>query len=487
MTEVQLPSEGPELREFAIQACQEIERLKKEVLGLQQQLLIKNKYLFGKRTEKLGETSQLPLLTLPEGEGEKEELGRIEIKAHSRSHQNGRTPLPADVPRQKVFVEPEEIKGRESEFERLGEEISEILDYKPASFYIWEVVRGKYKELATGNILIGKIPAELQPLAKGRPAPGLLAQVLVSKYCDHQPLNRQEEIYERHGVHIARSTLCDWVQGGADLLAPLAEAAGKEVLTSYCVKSDDTPVVEQDRESQAYFWGYHSRSPALVYYQYALSRSGDVPVKYFEGYQGYVQADAYRGYDKLFKNALVKEVGCWAHARRKFVECESTAKARCQELLKLISKLYAVEAQAKTLRQRLKARIKISADVLKTILAKLHNWSLEELPESPFGKAMQYCLNNWKALTRYVYDPHLDIDNNSMERLLRPLAVGRKNWMFTGSKDGGHSAAIIYTLINSCKLNKVDPYAYLVDVIGRLSTKNYADISDLLPNRWRKN
>ena len=169
------------------------------------------------------------------------------------------------------------------------------------------------------------------------------------------------------------------------------------------------------------------------------------------------------------------------------MECEPTAKVRCQELLKLISKLYAVEVKSKTPRQCLKARIKISAEVLRKILAKLQNWSLEELPESPFGKAMQYCLNNWKALTRYVYDPYLDIDNNSMERLLRPLAIGRKNWMFIGSKDGGQSAAIIYTLINSCKLNKVDPYAYLVDVIRRLAKKDYTDISELLPNRWRQN
>lgn len=480
-----LPSEVPALRALLLEKLTVINKLERDIVTLQHQLLLKNKEIFGKRSERIESLLQIPLLTVPESEAKREkEPEKIEVKAHKRTARNGRAPLPKNLPRERIEIEPEE--ANDPKLKLLSEEITEVLEFVPASFKIIEIVRKKYVNPESGEIFIGEIPAKYQPIAKARPGAGLIAHILVSKYADHLPLNRQQGMYERHGVHIHRSTLYDWTVQGAELLKPLGEAIKGEILRSYDVKADETPVVQQDKESKSYFWGYHARDPGLVYYQYAETRSSKIPLEFFKDFEGYVQADAYQGYDKLFEQRHIIEVGCWAHARRKFVEALPTAKVRCGEILKLISKLYALEREATSPRQRLKVRIKESYPVLKNLKAKLQAWSLQELPQSPLALAMRYVLNQWRALTRYIFDPYLDIDNNAMERLIRPLTIGRNNWLFTGSEGGGQVAALIFGLINSCKLNKVEPYAYLRDVITRLATKNFVHIEDLLPNRWAK-
>jgi len=326
--------------------------------------------------------------------------------------------------------------------------------------------------------------------------PGLLAQVAVSKYGDHLPLHRQGDIYRRQGVEISRQTMCDWMRACADLARPLYELMKQGVVGSKAVQTDDTPVPVLDpalpRTRTGRIWTYvgDDDHPFIVY-DYTPNRSRDGPEEFLKEFRGFLQADAYSGYDHFYKepNRGIVEVACWAHSRRRFFEAQSSDVMRSTVMLAYIRLLYDVEREARDGKLDGEARGALRQEKSKPILEDIHAYLEQErprvLPKSPEGEAIAYTLANWQALTRYCDDGNLEIDNNGAERSLRGVAVGRKNWMFYGSDHGGRTAAVLTSLIVTCKRLRIDPFAYLRDIFNRISSHPKSRLAELLPDQWK--
>jgi transposase len=413
---------------------------------------------------------------------------------------HGRSRLPAHLVRERVEHPLSEVEracpGCGHLREKIGEEVSEQLDYVPASLIVREHVRFKYAcRACEAHVAIAPVP--VQPIEKGLPGPGLLAQVLVGKYADHCPLHRQAGIFQRHGVRISPSTLGDWVREGAALLLPLVQEAKREILGSHVIGSDDTPVPVLDRgrdhTRQGRLWIYlgDEEHPYTVY-EYSPDRSGRHPQAFLATYRGYLQVDAYAGYDALYRprppngDLVIIEVGCMAHCRRGFHEAQASDELRSLIALAFIRLLYKVEEEARGLDPP--SRQALRQEKAKPWLLEFKSWleaqQVEVLPKSPFGEALHYALAQWTALTRYLDDGRLEIDNNRTERALRKVALGRANWTFAGSDAGGERAAVIYSLIESARRHGLDPFAYLRDVLTRVWTHPQSRIAELLPGRW---
>jgi len=370
---------------------------------------------------------------------------------------------------------------------KIGEEISSQLELLPAELVVIEHVRITFGGCGCDNNLVsGKKPA--QPLGKGLPGPGLLAFVLISKYADHLPLHRLEGIFERLGMRISRKTMCDWVAACALLFQPIFEVLKREVLAAKIVHTDDTSIQVLDRSLGATrkgrIWVYSSRE--AIVYDYTPSRERDGPVAFLGDFSGYLQADAYAGYDGIYAGGNVIEVACWMHARRKFYEASETDTGLPFTALAFIRQLFDLERKAKAMsaQERQQFRKKHAIPVLAAFKQWLDEQSTIVLPQSPLAKAMGYCLRQWDALIRYTDDGELAMDNGEAERQLRPIAVGRKNWLFAGSDEGGRRAATILSLIGNCRLLGIDPLAYLKDVLERLPTHPTENIAELTPRFW---
>jgi transposase len=338
----------------------------------------------------------------------------------------------------------------------------------------------------------GKLPGGVQPLERRRPGPGLLADIIVSKYSDHLPLNRQEEIFKRHGALVPKQRMSDWVIAVAEMLSPLGDALLKEILTHPYVQADETSVLVQDRTHKdnmvtGWFWAVH-KPPDLIYYRYADTRASEVPKEIFKEYEGLIQTDAYVGYDPIYLPDKCTRVACMAHVRRKFVEVEKLASKECASVLRMVADLYRIESNIKKLNpeEKLKERQLRSVKILNQMQKYLLSWHSRTLPKSPVLSAINYALNQWQEILAFASDGTTEIDNNSVERMMRPIAVGRNNWLFAGSHGGASNAALFFSLINSCKLNKVNSYDYLRDVITRIDSHPNKDIASLLPHRWSK-
>jgi transposase len=353
--------------------------------------------------------------------------------------------------------------------------------------------------LEPGEIVIGASkPA--QPLAKGLPGPGLLAHLIVSKYTDHLPLYRLERIYERQGLFVARSTLCDWLAASAHLLQPLYALLVSGVLQSRALHTDDTSVKMQELLSHllstARFWVYlgDAAHPYNVF-DFTLTRKRDGPQQFLATYQGYLHADAFSGYDGLYlpdprtATARIIEVACNAHARRKFYEARTSDGLRAHQALAYYGQLYELERQATAKDFSDTQRLQMRQDLAVPIWETFHQWleaqRPEVLPKSPLAEAMGYALNNWSALIRYTEAGFLAIDNNVAEREMKRIAIGRKNWLFVGSPQGGQTAAVLFSFTSTCHRLGVEPWAYLQDVLTRLPTTPAEQRGDLLPDRWQ--
>jgi transposase len=476
-----------------------IQELARDITQYQSRIDYLTRRLFGRSSERI-DPSELTFFgdpNLPGAEVEQDDATEETEEARETpaapSRRNGRRPLPNDLPRKRVEHDaaPDEKICSECgcDKKRIGEETSEQLEYIPASMCIIEHVRLKYAcPQCQGQVVVGEKPA--QPIEKGLAGPGLLAHVITSKYCDHLPLHRQEAIFARHGVEMSRKTLCDWAMQSAWLLEPVARAMRREVLKSYCLHTDDTPVPVQDqgKTHRAYLWVYigDTDHPYTVY-DFTWTRSRDGPEKFLDGYEGHLQADAFSGYDGLYTDGTIVEVGCWAHARRKFFEAKPTAPVVANEALLRIQSLYNIERKAKDMdvAGRLALRESDSLPRLERLASWLREQQPRALPKSPIGQAIAYALGNWTALTRYAHDGRLAIDNNVAERALRSVVVGRKNWLFAGSERGGHTAATLYSLIASAKRAGLDPFAYLRDLLARIPTHPQRRIDELFPDRWK--
>jgi transposase len=374
---------------------------------------------------------------------------------------------------------------------RIGEDLSRELEFTPAKLEVNVHVLPKYAcpKCRDG---VASPPVPPKPIPGGIAGPGLVAYVLVGKFSDHLPLYRLEDILTRHGVHLSRSTLCDWVRNAADLLGPLAELQKTRVLQSPVVWTDDTHVLvlggAKPGSTKGRFWPYigDAEHPYSVY-DFTMSRARDGPARFLADYHGFLQADAYGGYDGIFlgSNGRIVEVACWAHARRKFHEARSNAPREANQVLEWIGQLYDVEDRAgdMTAAERQSLRQRESVPILEGIERYLDELSVRALPKSALGKALTYARNQRAALRQYVNDGRLTIDNNISERTLRPQAIGRKNWEFLGSPEAGPRAAVLFTILAGAKRHRLEPWAYVRDVLLRLSVGE-TDLEALLPDRW---
>lgn len=406
---------------------------------------------------------------------------------------HGRKRLPRTLTRERIEYELSEAERAcphcAATMQRIGEEVSERLEYVPASLKVIEEARAKYA--CPCGCALNTAPKPAQPIEKGLAGASLLAQVAVSKYGDHCPLHRQEVIFRRHGVELSRKTMCGWMGQTADLLAPLYERLKVMALASKVVQTDDTPVRVLDPEltktRTGRIWTYVGEGATV--YDYTPTRKGEGPEQFLKDYRGYLQADAYGGYDALYQEperGLV-EVACWAHARRKFYEARSSDLPGATTALAFIGLLYKIERRARDLDrdERFAMRQRYAVPVLAYFREYLDRERARVLPKSPEGMAIGYALSNWKALCRYGEDGDLAIDNNGAERSLRGVAVGRRNWTFFGSDRGGRTAAVLMSFIASCQRLKLDPWAYLCDVLGRIASHPVRTLDELLPANWK--
>lgn len=412
-----------------------------------------------------------------------------------------RQPLPASLPRREIRHEPDStVCGCGCQLKRIGEDVAEKLDYAPGLFTVERHIRGKWVCTKCETLIQAPVPAHV--IDKGLPATGLLAQVLVAKYADHLPLYRQEAIFERAGLGLSRSTLAQWVGACGVALQPLVDALKDEMLGRPVLHADETPVAMlkpgDGKTHRAYLWSYGTTVfdplPAVVF-DFAESRAGrhvqaflnaDGSDERRPGWHGTLICDDYAGYKGLF-GLHITEAGCLAHARRKFFELWANHKSTVAErALVCFGQLYDVEREVKDL--DVDERRRIRQLKAKPIADNLFTWLMAQRQKVPDGsataKAIDYSLNRWVALTRYLGDGRLPADNNWIENRIRPIALGRANWLFAGSLRAGQRAAAIMSLIGSAKMNGLDPYAYLRDVLERLPTQPASRIAELLPHRW---
>jgi len=411
---------------------------------------------------------------------------------------HGRGALPKSLPRQRMVHDlgegPRQCPQCQGDLKRIGEEVSERLEYVPASLVVIEEVCQKYACPKGCTVITAEKP--VAPVEKGLAGPGLLAQVAVSKYGDHLPLYRQADIFRRQGVELSRQTMGDWMRACAELVSPLYELMKQQVLGSKALQTDDTPVPVLDpalpRTRTGRIWTYvgDDGHPYTVY-DYTPNRSRDGPEAFLQEFRGYLQADAYSGYDHFYEDELrgIVEVACWAHVRRKFFDAQSSDLMRSTVMLAYIRLLYDIEREARDRKLDSPARRALRQAKAKPILEDMRTYLQREqpqvLPKSPEGQAIAYTLSNWQALVRYCEDGELEIDNNGAERSLRGVAVGRKNWMFLGSDKGGRTAAVLTSLIATCKRLHVDPFAYLRDLFARISDHPQNRLAELLPHLWK--
>lgn len=476
-------------------------KLSEQLEQLQQRIDKLLQLLYGVKSEKkkrLASSSREVLVPTPQNQ---------KNRNATSSKFNGRRPLPSDLPRVQVEHDVPEIAQQcqccQHKMHRMGKVITEQLECEPAKLYVIEHIRYKYScQQCKQNIVTADLPR--QPIDKGLAGSGLLTEVVLNKYQYHLPLHRQEQRFSNLGIALPRSTLCDWVKQIGIMLKPIVELMKTDALiSSKRIFSDDTtcPVLAKDKTHTGRLWVYiggGTDEPNCVIYDYTKNRSQTAPQKFLKGYQGYLQADAYKGYDILYKDGSIVEVACLAHCRRYFMDIVKSVKKKnindtenytslADIAVNYIGELYDVERKIKglpPLHRKYYRRI-YSKPISKRFYRWLKRNQAKVLPKSPIGKAIAYSLNHWHAFNNYRRDGILKIDNNTSERAMKSVVLGRKNYMFAGSHDGAATAAVIYSIIETCKLNHINTFTYLRDVLTRLPSTLIKDLVQLLPYNWK--
>jgi transposase len=480
----------------------DLERLRHQYHLLVQRLYGKRSERFDPNQPSLFEEAEPGAQAAPAEENEQGPSQRPAERNPTHRNGHGRGRLPDHLPRREVvhdLTEAEKLcPDCGCERRRIGQEQSEQLEYVPASLVVLQHVRPTYAcPCCQGNVATAAMPP--QPIERGLPGPGLLAHVVVAKYADHLPLHRQEGMFGRQGVSLSRKTLCDWTAAAASLLEPIALRMKKLLLESKAVQADETVVPVLDEEAKATkkgrLWVYlGDRDHPYNVFDYTPDRKGVGPENFLTGYEGFLVADAYSGYDALFGTGRIVEVGCWSHARRHFYEARNADPLRSAEALARIGRLFGAEPKKSDLdgltaeesdELRLRMRREKSKPEAEAFFAWCSVHAKEVLPKSPMGEAFTYALRQQAALERYLEHGFLPPDNNASERALRTVAIGRKNWLFAGNDAGGVKAATLYSILSTCKRHDVNPEAYLKDVLDLVSTHPAAKIDDLLPDRWK--
>ena len=473
-----------ELKQSYQAAINEIRRLKQ--------------WIYGRRSERFIEgAGQRHLFELSSSGGAEQasdfpQEGRRQVAGHTRRGHRGLDLAHLPHIRHELQLLPQEktCDGCGREREQIGHDETKVLQFVPAKLEVHVYARPKFACRYCKDRVVSPPPPE-RPIQRGIAGPGLIAQIVVSKYGDHLPLYRQEDLFARCGLHIPRSTQCDWVRAAADLLRPLYQRMKQLVLKSRVMWTDDTTVKvltgDEDGSRTGRFWTYLAEEHPYTVYDFTDTRSRDGPAKFLAGFEGYLHADAYAGYDHIYLGSdnRVIEVACWAHARRKFFEERHDAPKQVHQILEWVRQLYDIETRARDLSatSRQQLRTAEAIPILARIEAYLRKWQERALPKSDIAVAIGYALNQWEALCRYTEDGRLSIDNNASERELRHQALGRKNWLFLGGPQAGPRAAVLYSILHSARRHHVQPWAYLQDLLLRLHGDDDR-LDDMLPDRW---
>lgn len=375
----------------------------------------------------------------------------------------------------------------------MGQKVTEVLEYTPGRIYVRKIIRPQYVKINTDNITIADLPT--LPIPKSNAGASILAHIYISKYIDHLPFDRQTKIFKRNGVVLSKSTINGWFIKGTDLLEKLYDELLKQVFATRYLQVDESPIKVQDPNKKGtlhrgYMWVYRSPIKGLVLFKYDKSRAKEVLKLTLNDFNGTIQTDGYAGYDHLKTNGQITHLGCLAHARRKFQEALGNDEKRASYILEQLQHLYAIERRARERNINAAIRYRYRQLYAKPILVEIEKWlkaNLNQvLPKSAIGKAIQYTYGQWHKLIRYIDDGQYEIDNNLIENAIRPLAIGRKNYLFAGSNTAAQKAAIMYSLFASCKINDVNPFEWLTDVFTRIADTKPSLMHTLLPNNWVK-
>ena len=487
-----LPEDPAELRAFTALLLAEVKSQAVLIAKLRHQLAGQRAHRFGPSSE----TSEQLQLALEMSEIAIAALtAKLRLPDDTPADKPKRKPIPDHIPRVEVELTPGNTACNhcDGKLRRLGEDVTEELEYVPGRFIVNRIVRPRMA--CSGCDCFTQAPLPSRPIERGRPGPGLLAHVLVNKYADHLPLYRQSQIFDRDGLDIDRSTLADWVGKSTALLAPLADAIGRHVLAGQAIFADDTPVAMlapgTGKTQTARLWAYGrderpwgSAIPPASWYRFSSDRKGEHPKDHLSKYSGWMHADGYAGFEDLYRSGNVREVACMAHVRRKFVDVhKAQGSAIANAAIRRIAELYAVEKVARGLPPDKRTAIRQAE--AKPAFDGLEAWMNAQLTDisgkSPLASAIRYALTRMAQMRPYLDHGILEIDNNTAERAMRAVALGRKNYLFVGSQTGGKSAAIAYTLIETAKLNGVDPQAWLADTLARIPDHKINRIDELLP------
>ena len=401
----------------------------------------------------------------------------------------GRTKLPEHLERREIVIQPRHLSEG---CKKIGEEITEGLEYEPGKLFVARYVRPKYVKPNNEGIIIA--PMIDRPLPKAIVGPGLLAQIIIDKYVDHLPLYRQMERFKREGINIPYSTIGDWIKNGCALIDPLYESLKKLIVQSNYLHADESPikVLDKDKKGQThrgYYWVYHNSIDGLVLFDYREGRGREGPTAILKDFKGYLQTDGYAVYDFFKDEKEIIVLHCMAHARRMFFEAKDNDKAVAEYALEQIGLLYNIERKAKDQRLDPDQILQLRQTEAVPILESLGKWMKESylkvLPKSTIGKALGYSITRWTELRLYTTNGNLNIDNNPVENSIRPVAIGRKNYLFAGSHDAAKRSAMVYSLMGTCKLHGINPFIWLRDVLQRIANHPINKIEEFLPHYWK--
>lgn len=473
--------------------------LKEENTWLKYKLVQLQRQVFGQKRERFenqdNKQLSLPFETEPEEQQKIEEQAAQKItyeRTKRKKNHPGRMPLPDHLPVEEIVIEPEVDT---TDMVRIGEEVTEELEFVPARFFIKRYIRPKYAPKSKEGVFIGELPS--RPIDKGIAGSGLLAAILVDKYVDHLPLYRQLQRFKREKIPIASSTLEGWARQSLELLDILYQKLLKETITKGYIQADESTIKVQDHTKKGkchlgYYWVYHDPIAKTVLFDYQPGRSIKAANKVLGDFKGYLQTDGYAAYENFGAKKEVTHLFCWAHARREFEKALDNDKERASKALLYIQELYKIEATARVQGMTAEQRKKLRLDKSLPILNNFADWlkaellSREILPKSQIGKALNYSLKRWQGLTAYLYDGVLEIDNNLIENAIRPLALGRKNYLFAGSHKAASRAASIYSFFAICKKHEINPYQWLKYVLENILDTKASELHKLYPQNFKE-
>jgi len=461
---------------------------------LKQQLSELKRMIFGSKSERFvpADDSQLSLFDIEEKESTEtkiEEITYTREKAKKEKKNAVRAKIPSHLPRVEEIIEPEDIQDG---FKKIGEEITEILEYNPARVFVRKIVRPKYAKPRDEGVVIAELPS--LPIPKGNAGASMLAYIMVSKFVDHLPYYRQIQILKRQELIISDSTMNGWFNATSDLLVPLYDTLEGQVLQSDYIQADESPIGVQDSHKKGalhtgYQWVYRSPIDRLVLFKYHHSRERKAPEAILKNFSGSLQTDGYQAYQNMKTEGEITLLACMAHARRYFDKALNNDKKRAEYVLGQMQRLYDIERNASEREIDFETRRRYRKLYARPVLTELETWLKDNipqtLPKSAIGKAIAYTLNLWPKLKEYINDGRYEIDNNLIENAIRPLALGRKNYLFAGSHKAAQRAAMMYSFFATCKINNVEPLAWLTDVLNRIPEHKANKLTELLPQNWK--